>query len=175
MYRQLSLDHWDTEGDLKKQDCNGGSAAACSWFLSGFLDFLFWRDILGKWRWHWIMSIRFMSVTASGNATRSLTHHVRDPAPLQVDVQFGFCSDFLTLLLHEKNSSFIKTQHVFLDLWSNVDPDPSRPRTGSVFNVESVSHLQPVLQLLQLSLHFLQGNKEYFWKWLWSINICWSD
>lgn len=37
------------------------------------------------------------------------THHVKDSAAFKVDVQFGFCSDFLTLLLDtNQNDLFYK-------------------------------------------------------------------
>lgn len=40
------------------------------------------------------------SLTDEVTVMCSLTHHVRHPAALQVDVQFTFCSDFLTLVLN---------------------------------------------------------------------------
>ena len=57
-YRQMSLDHCNTEGKLK---IGRVWMEFCSlWFLSGFLELLFWRDIrdndvLTKWKWHWII------------------------------------------------------------------------------------------------------------------------
>lgn len=44
------------------------------------------------------------------------THHVRDPASLEVDVEFGFCSDFLTLLLNKNIYTFIKHYRYYINI-----------------------------------------------------------
>lgn len=73
------------------------------------------------------------------------THHVKDPAALQVDVQLGFCSDLQTLLLY-KNSN----KHVVIVC-------PLQTDVSALF---IFSHLQSVFELLQLAPHFLHKEKQ---------------
>lgn len=79
--------------------------------------------------------------------THKRAHHVGDSAALQVDVQFGFRSNFLSLLL---NRNMVKVHSLMKTVFQLRLQDHTQLHSPHI-----LSHLKSVFQLLQLSLHFL--------------------